>query len=93
MNEYKKDLIFLVGFASLVSGLLIYQISKENRREVREERLNELLEQSLKTNNLNNIVTENVIAGPEPEKFYLVNGQRVYLEIDGKPVEGYFRGK
>ena len=36
-------------------------------------------------------ITSNVIGNGEPEKFYDVNGQRVYLEIDGKPVEQYFK--
>ena len=25
-----------------------------------------------------------------PEKFYLMGGNRVYVEVDGKPVEQYF---
>lgn len=32
---------------------------------------------------------ENIRGSPEPEKFYVINNQRVYLEIDGKPVEQY----
>ncbi|HLD00668.1 MAG TPA: hypothetical protein VJC39_02900 [Candidatus Nanoarchaeia archaeon] len=32
---------------------------------------------------------ENVISQEAPERFYYFNGQRVYLEIDGKPVEQY----
>lgn len=36
---------------------------------------------------------ENVISSEAPEKFYELNGQRVYLEIDGKSVEQYFQGK
>jgi len=32
---------------------------------------------------------ENVLGDPEPEKFYEIDGQRVYLEMDGKPVEQY----
>lgn len=34
--------------------------------------------------------TQNVIGGEQPEKFYEIKGNRVYLEIDGKPVEEYF---
>ena len=34
--------------------------------------------------------TENVIGNDLPEKFYEINGKKVYLEIDGKPVEKYF---
>lgn len=34
----------------------------------------------------------NVLGNPKiSEKFYEINGQRFYLEIDGKPVEEYFR--
>lgn len=36
--------------------------------------------------------TSNVLGAEAPEKFYNVDGQRVYLEIDGKPVEQYARG-
>lgn len=36
------------------------------------------------------IKTENVMGTSEPEKFYEINGQRVYVEIDGKPVEEHF---
>ena len=31
-----------------------------------------------------------VIGGSLPELFYEVEGHKVYLEIDGKPVESYF---
>lgn len=31
--------------------------------------------------------TENVIGGKAPEKFYKIAGRRVYLEIDGQPIE------
>lgn len=34
---------------------------------------------------------ENVIGEDSPEKFYEIDGKRVYLEIDGKPVEQHFR--
>lgn len=39
------------------------------------------------------IQTRDVIGNSEPERFYEFNGQRVYLEIDGKPVESYFAQK
>lgn len=35
-------------------------------------------------------ITLNVMGGEAPERFYDLNGQRVYLEVDGKPVEQYF---
>jgi hypothetical protein len=33
--------------------------------------------------------TENVMGNPEPEKFYMVNGNRAFVEIDGQPVDTY----
>ncbi len=32
----------------------------------------------------------NVIGNEAPERFYEMNGQRVYLEVDGKAVDSYF---
>ena len=36
------------------------------------------------------IQTCDVIGEKEPEKFYEIDGKRVYLEIDGKPIAEYF---
>lgn len=33
--------------------------------------------------------TENVLGGPEMETFYNIDGQRLYVTVDGKPVESY----
>lgn len=35
--------------------------------------------------------TENVIEESSPERFYEIGGRRVYLMVDDKPVEEYFR--
>ncbi|MBU0466326.1 MAG: hypothetical protein KJ718_02545 [Nanoarchaeota archaeon] len=37
--------------------------------------------------------TENVIGGNAPEKFYEIAGKRVYLEIDGQPVDNYVQNR
>jgi len=39
------------------------------------------------------IITENVMGNKIPDKFYYVRGKRVYLEIDGKPLEDYLRSR
>lgn len=39
------------------------------------------------------IKVENVMGNSEPETFYEVNGQKVYLKIDGKYIENYVGGK
>ncbi|MEI7718636.1 MAG: hypothetical protein WCI72_02120 [archaeon] len=36
------------------------------------------------------VQVRNVIGNEAPERFYEVDGHRVYLEIDGKSVESYF---
>ena len=37
------------------------------------------------------VQVEDVIGREDPDKFYEINRQRAYLEIDGKPVEDYFK--
>ena len=37
------------------------------------------------------LTIENVFGGAGLEKYYEINGKRVYLEIDGTPVEEYFK--
>ena len=37
------------------------------------------------------VQVENVIGQEAPERFYDLKGQRVYFEIDGKPVEQYVK--
>ncbi|MFA5084718.1 MAG: hypothetical protein WC475_05090 [Candidatus Paceibacterota bacterium] len=48
---------------------------------------NKLLENSERTQQQQQVRVENVIGDSAPEKFYEINGQRFYIEIDGKPVE------
>lgn len=48
------------------------------------------IEQKLEQFNHELYVT-NVVGNNEPDKFYKINGKRIFLEIDGKPVEEYFR--
>lgn len=44
-----------------------------------------------KIEELKPIVREEQVFGAQtPEKFYEIDGKRVYLEIDGKPMEQYF---
>lgn len=37
------------------------------------------------------IVTEDVIGGKLPEKYVEISGEKAYLEIDGQPVDKYFK--
>ena len=39
------------------------------------------------------IQVNDIIGGDAPEKFYHIQGRRVYLEIDGKSIEDYVEGK
>ncbi len=34
---------------------------------------------------------ENNTGSEDPDKFYTINGQEAYIEIDGKPVKEYFK--
>ena len=42
-------------------------------------------------NEMRKVRVENVIGAEAPEKFYEINGQRFYSEVDGKPVESHFK--
>lgn len=37
-----------------------------------------------------NVQIKNTVGDSTPDKFYEINGRRVYIEIDGQPVEDYF---
>lgn len=47
----------------------------------------------LATQDKQSIQIGDVLGNEQPERFYELNGQRVYLEVDGKPVESYFSQK
>lgn len=51
--------------------------------------INKKLDNLEKSNSLE-VITQDVIGGREPEKFYNIGTNRGYLEIDGRPVESYF---
>ena len=84
-NEHESNFMGIakvVGAISLVLGLPIsisYVLSLNSVKPLQREKMVDLLHQ------------RNVIGNEAPEKFYEVNGQRAYLEIDGKPVEQYFK--
>ena len=81
------DLLRLAGSLTGIA-LITYVLFRPDREE---QKLDAILEQLSRTNNLTNIITKNVIGGHVPEKFYEIDGRRFYLEIDGKPVEEYFK--
>ena len=47
--------------------------------------------ESQETDIVPRIQTRKVIGKSLPDKFYEINGKKVYLEIDGKSVEDYFQ--
>lgn len=63
-------------------GVLLYSCDMLEKIDKRTKNLEEVLI---------NPITKNVLGQKEPEKFYELNGRRIYLEIDGKPVEEYFK--
>jgi len=52
------------------------------------ERINDTLSQK---SIVGDVITRDVIGSPEPDTFYKLNdGSKLYLSIDGRPVEDYF---
>lgn len=39
------------------------------------------------------VYQENVVAGPEPESYCIVDGQRAYLSIDGATIESKIKNR
>ncbi|MFA5888283.1 MAG: hypothetical protein WC852_06255 [Candidatus Nanoarchaeia archaeon] len=69
-----------IVFLSGVAGLAGYSTGKQ----VCEERA---------AQNKLQVQTANVLGAEAPEKFYDIDGQRVFLEVDGKPVAEYVKGR
>ncbi|MDD4878792.1 MAG: hypothetical protein PHO02_07240 [Candidatus Nanoarchaeia archaeon] len=69
-------LVFLVSSFAILGE----RINKNNTNEI----LNAI-------NTSHQVQTANIIEGSAPEKFYVIDGQRTYLEIDGKPVAEYLK--
>ncbi len=65
---------------TIFSKLVVNESDMENL----EERVNKLEKQLT-------IQTRNTIGRDLNDKFYEINGEKVYLEIDGRPVEDYFK--
>lgn len=34
--------------------------------------------------------TENLFGNLNPEKYFMINGQKAYTQVNGKPIESYF---
>lgn len=63
----------------------------DNQQSV-EEKIDEI--SAVNSRGINAVIHVLPVENPEnPEKFYEISEQRVYLEIDGKPVEQYFAEK
>ncbi|MDP4012125.1 MAG: hypothetical protein Q8R00_00770 [Candidatus Nanoarchaeia archaeon] len=78
-EEVTLGCLGLLGLGAIIASISCNRVSSVNSPNI-----------ETKIENVQ-IFTENIRDGSEPEKFYWVNNQRVYLEIDGKPVEEYFR--
>jgi len=82
-QEFDWFRTYLAGFLAVSSFVFLSSSFGYLRRL--EGKLNEI-----KALQAPQIRTENVLGLDAPEKFYEINGQRAYLEIDGKPAEQYF---
>ena len=72
----------LMVFSTFVGIAMIHSCYHDKEMET----LQDLIQQPLYQ-----LQTENIFGQEAPEKFYEINGQRFYLEIDGRPVEEYVR--
>ncbi len=70
---------------AVVLGVAVASGLRCDRQKSIEQKVDILLQKSEPR-----LETRDVMGKYLPEKFYEINGQRVYLEVDGKPVEQYF---
>src|SRR3989344_398233 len=65
---------------------------KQARREIQyvRENVQRLGNPAMDSNDSLDLRVENVLGGPELDSFYTIDGKRVYVTVDGKPVGDYF---
>lgn len=85
-REIFGDFLMNLGVVLLGTSIIlnIFAIGERKMQKNLEQKVDQLVQKpSLE------LKTENVIGGQKPEKFYEFAGKRVYVEIDGQPVESY----
>jgi hypothetical protein len=78
MNDFKLIYGAYLGLALLVGGVGLFggcQMSKQSRAE------RQLEAERIKAGYV--LYEENVIGNTTPERFYVINGKRAYVSIDG----------
>ena len=70
--------LYIMIFAGLVTTCNVEDISKQNKVTLEALAQKSALQES------------NVLGDTIPERFYMINGDTVYQEIDGVPVRTYF---
>lgn len=92
MIEYLRP----IGFGDLNKRIghideVAYRLDEKSLSLVRDvNSMNSRINQLLQRPTLE-LKTENVLGNKTPEQFYEIAGKRVYLTIDGQPVEQYFQ--
>jgi len=79
----------ILAFSGLPENPFIKDVAYEHYKKTKKNVQYEHYEKTKKEECL--LQQRNVIGNETPDKFYEINGQRAYLEIDGMPVEGYIR--
>jgi hypothetical protein len=86
MTEGKTRLgLYAMVFLTMVTSFTGDDKSKEILNKVN------TLEQKVSV--LTDVKKQNVLGGKVPEKFYVINGDTAYVEIDGKSTGEYFKMK
>ena len=88
MTENNQPLGWVATAIAAACGLMLATGFRCDRQLSIEEKVDKLIQMQKSAPQLR---TENVRGEATPEKFYDIDGQRVYLEIDGKPAETYLK--
>ena len=95
MAKERPGLYAMIAVAAILTISSNVRIRKiESRVQVLDNRTHEIQNMlpnlQSKVESFPMLKQENVIGTPAIDKFYEIGTNRVYLEIDGKPVESYF---
>ena len=79
-SSYCKGFLQGAILTGIIFGSGMFRVAKDKDRKL-EAKIDEMTPK---------IRIEQTMGNKTPERFYEIGGKRVYLEIDGKPVEQYF---
>jgi len=87
LKERKRWGLYLIAFIAMVNSC----DANDNTKYIKHKLDMQENQQRTAQIKCSQVQVRDVIGSKKPETFYIINGERVYLKIDGKPVDEYFK--